>query len=101
MSLQPEHLEPVGDFFAIRWNDGQESVIGLEDLRRACPCARCAGEPDVTGAVRIPVQKVDFSPSSFQLGGFEQVGRYAVAFSWGDGHDTGIYSWEMLRELGS
>ena len=101
MSLQPEHLELVGNFFAFRWNDGQESVIGLEDLRRACPCARCAGEPDVTGAVRMPAQKVEFVPSSFLLRGFEQIGRYAVAFSWGDGHGTGIYSWEMLRELDS
>ena len=101
MSLQPEHLELVGDFFAIRWNDGQESVIGLADLRRACPCARCAGEPDVTGAVRMPSQRVEYVASSFELTGFEQVGRYAVAFSWGDGHNTGIYSWDMLRGLGS
>jgi DUF971 family protein len=101
MSLQPDHLELVGDFFAIRWNDGQESVIGLADLRRACPCALCVGEPDVTGAVRMPTKRVEYVESSFQLTGFEQVGHYAVAFSWGDGHNSGIYSWELLRGLGS
>lgn len=101
MSLQPDHLELVGDYFAIRWNDGQESIIGLEALRRACPCARCVGEPDVTGAVRMPIRKVDFVASSFQLSGFERVGHYAVAFNWSDGHNTGIYGWDLLRELGA
>ena len=27
------------------------------------------------------------------------VGNYAIAFTWSDGHDTGIYTWELLRRL--
>jgi DUF971 family protein len=100
MSANPAHIEVVGDFLAIRWEDGAESVIGLEALRRACPCARCSGEPDVTGAVRMPAQPPSLGPSSFELRGWSTVGNYAVALSWGDGHDTGLYSWPLLRELG-
>jgi DUF971 family protein len=99
MALRPERMEVVGAFFAVLWNDGSESIIGLEALRRACPCARCAGEPDVTGAVRMPAARPAYVPSSFQLAGFERVGHYAVALTWGDGHNTGIYSWDLLRSL--
>jgi DUF971 family protein len=42
----------------------------------------------------------------FQSGGdlelrhLEQVGNYALGLTWGDGHDTGIYSFRFLRALG-
>jgi DUF971 family protein len=101
MALQAEHIEQIGDFLAIRWNDGSESAAPLEDLRRNCPCARCAGEPDVTGAIRMPAQQMEFVPESFELRGFERVGLYAVALTWGDGHNTGIYNWPLLQRLGN
>lgn len=99
MALHPERMEVVGRFFAVLWSDGTESIVSLEDLRRACPCARCAGEPDVTGAVRMPAQKVEYVPASFELRHLERIGHYAVALRWGDGHDTGIYSWDLIRDL--
>jgi DUF971 family protein len=101
MSLQADHIEQIGNFLAIRWSDGSESVVPLEDLRRACPCARCAGEPDVTGAVRMPAERVEFVPASFELRGFERVGAYAVGLTWGDGHNSGIFTWDLLRRLGN
>jgi DUF971 family protein len=101
VALQADHIEQVGDFLAIRWNDGSESVIRLETLRRRCPCAQCSGEPDVTGAVRMPAHQPRLVPASFELRGFERVGAYAVAFTWGDGHSSGIYSWDLLRALDS
>jgi DUF971 family protein len=100
MAAKPAHIEVIGDFFAIRWEDKTETVVSLEALRRSCPCARCAGEPDVTGAVRMPAHRPELGPASFELRGFSQVGNYAVALTWGDGHDTGIYSWPLLKELG-
>lgn len=99
MALRPERMEIVGNFFAVLWSDGSESILALEALRRACPCARCSGEPDVTGAVRMPAQRVQFVPASFELREFERIGHYAVALRWADGHDTGIYSWDLLRGL--
>jgi len=100
MTLQAGHIEQIGDFLAIRWADGAESAVELAELRRRCPCAQCSGEPDVTGAVRMPAHRPELSPASFELTGFERIGAYALALTWGDGHSTGIYSWEMLRELG-
>jgi len=99
MALQAEHIEQIGEFLAIRWNDGGESAIRLEDLRRACPCAECSGEPDVTGAVRMPAHRPTLTPQSFELRGFERIGAYAIALTWGDGHSSGIFSWDLLRSL--
>lgn len=101
MALQAEHVEQIGDFLAIRWNDASENAIPLEELRRACPCAKCTGEPDVTGAIRMPAQRDELVPASFELRGLERVGAYAIALTWGDGHNSGIFTWELLRGLGS
>lgn len=101
MAVGPEHLEIVGAFLGVRWSDGTESVIPLDVMRRACPCAQCAGEPDVTGAVRRPLQAPVLGDQSFEVRGLERIGSYAVAVEWGDGHRTGIFSWDLLRRLGS
>ena len=101
MPLQADHIEQIGDFLAIRWNDGAESAVPLEELRRACPCAECSGEPDVTGAVRMPAHRAPLTSRSFELRRFERIGAYAVALTWGDGHASGIFSWDLLRSLDS
>lgn len=99
-SQSPERLEVVGNFLALKWRDGSESFIELERLRRACQCARCAGEPDVTGAVRRPAQTAPYTARSFEIRGLERVGQYAVSVEWADGHNTGIFAWPLLRALG-
>jgi DUF971 family protein len=68
-------------------------------LRRACPCAACGGEPDVLGNITSRPGGVSYSDASFQLTGFEIIGGYAVQPRWGDGHVTGIYSFQYLRRL--
>lgn len=87
----------IGRELAIAWNDGEESFFDLELLRRACPCAACGGEPDVLGRVIRP--NVSYAPSSFELASFHIVGGYAVQPRWGDGHDSGIYSFQYLKRL--
>jgi DUF971 family protein len=32
------------------------------------------------------------------LDSVDQVGSYALSFHWGDGHSTGIYTWQLLRD---
>ena len=98
MRLEPTNIQQIGDELAIVWNDGTESYLDLEFLRRACPCAACGGEPDVLGKVVRP--NVTYSPESFQLTGFDIVGGYALQPRWADGHSTGIYSFTYLRRLG-
>ncbi len=98
--MRPERIEVVGSFLAIRWDDGEESVISLQELRRACPCARCAGEVDVTGRLHVLDQRAALTDRSFQPTGWEFIGHYAVQPRWADGHDTGIFTFERLREMG-
>lgn len=96
--MQPLDVQPIGDELAIKWADGTEIFLPLEQLRRACPCAACAGELDVYGRVQRPPPPV-LTSASFQLVQLRRVGTYAVQPVWGDGHATGIYSFEYLRRL--
>ncbi len=97
MRVEPKTLQLIGNELAIAWNDGGESYLALEFLRRACPCASCGGEPDVLGNVVRP--QVSYTPASFELAGWQLVGGYAVQPRWADGHGTGIYSYQYLRRL--
>lgn len=93
----PVQLQVIGQELALAWPDGSETYFPLEYLRRACPCATCGGEPDVLGRIAKP--KVSYSPESFVLRKLDVVGGYALQPVWGDGHSTGLYSWEFLRRL--
>ena len=97
MRLEPTNIQQIGNELAIHWNDGAESYLDLQFLRRACPCAACGGEPDVLGNIIRP--NVSYSDNSFELAGFEIVGGYAIQPRWADGHSTGIYSFQYLRRL--
>jgi len=98
MRLEPINIQQVGDELAIAWNDGTESFLKLELLRRACPCAACGGEPNVLGNILRP--HLTYTEKSFQLIGFDLVGGYALQPRWADGHGTGIYGFTYLRRLG-
>jgi DUF971 family protein len=52
--LLPTNVQQIGAELAFAWNDGTESYLSLERLRRACPCAACGGEPDVMGNIERP-----------------------------------------------
>ncbi len=85
MRLEPSNIQQIGDELAIAWNDGTESFLKLELLRRACPCAACGGEPDVLGQVVRP--HVSHTDKSFELVGFDLVGGYAL-----QGHVHCVYA---------
>lgn len=91
------HAEVIGENLALRWDDGSESIVDFERLRRACPCAACGGEPDVLGRVVRP--EVTYNDESFRLQRWLHVGGYALQFFWADGHSTGIYGFAFLRRL--
>ena len=92
-----ENIAIIGSELVIRWSDGQESYLRLSELRKACPCASCQGEPDALGRVVKPA--VELNEKSVQLQRYEFVGGYALQPYWADGHGTGIYSYEYLRGL--
>lgn len=96
--MHPKQIEPVGNDLAIKWDDGTESFIPLQELRRHCPCAACKGEVDVMGNVyKGPEQQL--SPASYQLVRIQLVGGYAVQPVWADGHSTGLFTFDYLRRL--
>jgi DUF971 family protein len=96
--MRPVNLQQVGSELAIKWDDGRETFIPIEKLRRACPCAGCVGERDVMGTLhKGPDQPL--SAKSFELKRLVTVGGYAIQPIWGDGHGSGIYSFEYLVRL--
>jgi DUF971 family protein len=74
----------------ITWDDGRSSRLPHEILRGYCPCASCQGH---AGTVRL------VPGGNLELLGIERVGNYALCLSWGDGHQSGIYSYRYLSQL--
>ena len=97
--MRPVDLQPVGDELAIKWDDGSESFLRLDQLRQHCPCAGCKGEVDVMGPNLYKNPDRPLPPTAFQLVRLLRVGTYAIQPIWADGHATGIYSFEYLRQL--
>ena len=75
----------------IEWDDGHVSHLPHAVLRGFCPCAGCQGHH---GPVRW------HEPPNLELNELVEEGRYALRLVWGDGHGSGIYSFDFLRELG-
>jgi DUF971 family protein len=98
--MQPGEIQLIGNELAIKWEDGGECYISLEKLRRYCPCADCKGEMDIMGHLhRQPGREL--SAASFELKRLVRVGGYAIQPVWGDGHATGLYSFDYLRRIGA
>jgi DUF971 family protein len=96
--MRPIDIQIIGTELALKWDDGSESFVPLAKLRRHCPCAGCKGEMDVMGHVyKGPETAV--SAAGFQLLRVTNVGNYAVQPIWGDGHATGLYSFDYLRHV--
>ncbi|MCB2205146.1 DUF971 domain-containing protein [bacterium] len=83
----------------ITWSDGHITRFPLQVFRDECPCASCSGESDIFGEVKMPVQLPIARPGKYDLKSLTPIGNYAVAAVWGDGHDSGIYSWEYLLQM--
>lgn len=96
--MRPKDIQQIGDELAIKWEDGTEDYIRLELLRKACPCAGCRGETDILGNLYKNPDK-PYSPAAFILTRMTGVGGYGIQPVWGDGHTTGIYSFDYLHQL--
>lgn len=93
----PTSVTLANDLLRITWNDQLVLQYDPVDLRRRCPCATCneqrlrlglaRGEP-LAGTPEATIAQV--SP----------VGNYGYRIGFSDGHDTGIYDLELLRQLG-
>lgn len=95
----PVYYQLFGDSLALSWQDGHESLIHLEGVRKACPCAGCKGEPDLLGKISMPADALEYNEDSFSANMLQPVGRYGLQIFWADGHSDGIYTFEYLRLL--
>lgn len=78
----------------ISWPDGTVARLPYRFLRFQCPCATCRDE--WTGERMI---KQDSIRPDLKLEGMEPIGTYAIQPAWNDGHASGLFTWELLREL--
>src|SRR4051794_27596653 len=97
--MRPLDIQQIGGELAIKWEDGRESFIPLAKLRRFCPCAGCRGEVDIMGNLYKGPERA-LSEASFRLVRWGTVGGYGIQPVWGDGHSTGIYSYDYLKRVG-
>jgi len=95
--MRPLDIQRIGNELAVRWDNGDESFIQLERLRRACPCAGCCGEVDVLGKLHKGPARI-LSPDAFELVEITTVGTYGIQPRWADGHASGIFSFDYLLE---
>ncbi len=80
------------------WNDGFRAIITLENFRKECPCADCRKEKPKDEQFGMQMLAT-FTPGKNELKQLNTAGNYALTPVWGDGHDSGIYTWENLRDI--
>jgi DUF971 family protein len=102
MTAQPTKLARFGEKnLLIEWSDGQRREYSFRELRDACPCATCremrseAPKPANLLPVLAPAEL-----RPLQIANMEPVGNYAYSIEFSDGHNTGIYTLDLLRQLG-
>jgi DUF971 family protein len=85
------NLKESAQTLQVTWDDGHVSVYPLAYLRGWCPCAVCQGhfQHELKYIEGKDARLTDVAP----------VGNYAMKLVWGDGHDTGIYSFDYLRKM--
>ncbi len=93
----PVNIQLIGQEVAIVWDDGHESYFSFARLRAASPSAETQGERDILGQQHGGHGPRDFS--GIQVTGWERIGNYALRFDFSDGHRTGLYSFDYLRQL--
>ena len=107
-ALQPASIKvhkTNGSTMDIVWNDGHQATYSFTYLRDCCPCALCNDErekqhlrPDQPSSTEDSGPLMMFKPI-LRPTEVAPVGNYAIRFSWNDGHQHGIYSWDYLRDF--
>ena len=96
MTLVPSDIRALSDegVLSITWPD-RKADLPFVYLRGQCVCAHCVNE--WTGEQILDPASV---PADIKIEKLELVGSYAVRVRWSDGHNSGLYTWERLKELG-
>ena len=78
----------------VAFADGTRYALSFEYLRAHSPSAEVQGHGPGQDVLQIAKENV-------QVRAVEPVGQYAVRLVFDDGHDTGLYTWKVLHELGA
>lgn len=97
VNLQPVNVQIIGEEIAIKWSDDSEDYYPMERLRALSPSAENMGEQDLLGNTYGGDDRKRFP--GVKVNGWQQVGGYALLFSFSDGHKTGIFSYQYLKEI--
>ncbi|RKZ50077.1 MAG: 1-(5-phosphoribosyl)-5-((5-phosphoribosylamino)methylideneamino)imidazole-4-carboxamide isomerase [Gammaproteobacteria bacterium] len=94
-SPQPEliNLHQKSRILEIAFDDGQNFELSCELLRVYSPSAEVKGHGPGQSVLQTGKENVSIKE-------IEPVGHYAVKLIFDDGHETGLYSWAYLYELG-
>jgi len=87
-------LNPARDLLTVAFEDGSRFELRAEYLRVESPSAEVRGHGGGPKTILRGKQDVKIS-------GLEPVGNYAVRIGFDDGHDSGLFSWAYLHQLGS
>lgn len=87
-------LNKAKDELSVTFDDGSSFLLPAEMLRVMSPSAEVQGHSEaerktIPGKKHVKIDKI------------EPVGNYAVKIAFDDRHDTGIFSWALLHQLGS
>lgn len=98
-SKRPPHATAVNlsadqKIVSLTWNDGSATKVGARTLRQHCPCAECVEEWSGKRTFEL-----DTIPEDMKVIEVQALGNYALSFTFGDLHRTGIFQWEYLKEL--
>ena len=94
-ALAPTELRQLGpNKLGIVWNDGHQSLITVRTLRLECRCANCVDEWS-----REKILKEASIPQDVRPVNIETIGRYALKIDWSDGHNTGMYPFDVLMKM--
>ena len=99
VELKPVSLRREGDGLAIDWSDGAKTHVAWAFLRKSCPCATCNGEREKLPDPYKLLSDRDVAAGAPQPARMVPRGHYAYQIVWNDGHDAGIYTLELLRQL--
>jgi DUF971 family protein len=107
MTAVPREIRRNGSSgLSITWSDGSTTPFSSEMLRRNCPCAGCkekrgdtSHSKPLTGRKRSLAVLDSSLEQELELQEIWGVGQYAIGIRWGDGHDSGIYTFAYLHEL--
>ena len=86
-------LNPARDTLTVAFEDGSRFELRAEFLRVESPSAEVRNHG---GPKTIVLGKQDV-----KISGLEPVGNYALRIGFDDGHDSGLYSWSYLHQLGT